>query len=106
MGLTAFWPVACERAQRRAKGSLGKTSSKRNARFLARRAHSGFIMSRNQLDKATSPYLLLHKDNPVNWYPWGPEALAEAERSGKPILLSIGFPACHWCHVINSGSFA
>jgi uncharacterized protein YyaL (SSP411 family) len=63
-------------------------------------------MSRNQLDQATSPYLLLHKDNPVNWYPWGPEALAKAEESGKPILLSIGFTACHWCHVMNRESFA
>lgn len=63
-------------------------------------------MSRNQLDQATSPYLLLHKDNPVNWYPWGPEALAAAEQSGKPILLSIGFTACHWCHVMNRESFA
>ncbi len=63
-------------------------------------------MSRNQLDQETSPYLLLHKDNPVHWYPWGPEALAEAERSGKPILLSIGYTACHWCHVMNRESFS
>jgi uncharacterized protein YyaL (SSP411 family) len=63
-------------------------------------------MSRNQLDQSTSPYLLLHKDNPVHWYQWGPDALAEAERSGKPILLSIGFTACHWCHVMNRESFS
>jgi uncharacterized protein len=60
----------------------------------------------NRLDKETSPYLLLHKDNPVNWQPWGREALAEAESSGKPILLSIGYTACHWCHVMNHESFA
>ncbi len=63
-------------------------------------------MSRNLLDSETSPYLLLHKDNPVHWRPWGPEALAEAESSGKPILLSVGYTACHWCHVMNEESFA
>jgi uncharacterized protein YyaL (SSP411 family) len=63
-------------------------------------------MSRNLLDQETSPYLLLHKDNPVHWRPWGPEALAEAEATGKPILLSIGYTACHWCHVMNHESFA
>ncbi len=63
-------------------------------------------MGRNQLDQQTSPYLLLHKDNPVHWYPWGREALAAAESEGKPILLSIGYTACHWCHVMNQESFA
>ena len=62
-------------------------------------------MSRNQLDQETSPYLLLHKDNPVHWRAWGPEALDEAQTTGKPILLSIGFTACHWCHVMNTESF-
>ncbi|HEX3674615.1 MAG TPA: thioredoxin domain-containing protein [Rhizomicrobium sp.] len=62
-------------------------------------------MSRNQLDKETSPYLLLHKDNPVHWRAWGPEALAEARATNKPILLSIGYTACHWCHVMNHESF-
>ncbi len=60
----------------------------------------------NRLEHATSPYLLLHKDNPVHWRQWGPEALAEAEETGKPILLSIGFTACHWCHVMNHESFS
>jgi len=63
-------------------------------------------MSRNLLDQETSPYLLLHKDNPVHWRPWGADALAEAEAEGKPILLSIGYTACHWCHVMNHESFA
>jgi uncharacterized protein YyaL (SSP411 family) len=58
------------------------------------------------LDKETSPYLLLHKDNPVHWRTWGPEAFEEAQASGKPILLSIGYTACHWCHVMNQESFA
>ena len=63
-------------------------------------------MSTNHLTEETSPYLLLHKDNPVHWYPWGQEALQAAEASGKPILLSIGYTACHWCHVMNHESFA
>ncbi len=62
-------------------------------------------MSRNLLDRETSPYLLLHKDNPVHWRAWGPEALDEARAQNKPILLSIGYTACHWCHVMNQESF-
>src|SRR5215471_18088851 len=59
----------------------------------------------NRLGNATSPYLLQHKYNPVDWWTWGPEALAEAKRSGKPILLSVGYAACHWCHVMAHESF-
>jgi len=62
-------------------------------------------MSENQLGRETSPYLLQHKDNPVHWWAWGPEALAEAKRTGKPILLSVGYAACHWCHVMAHESF-
>ena len=63
-------------------------------------------MSRNLLDQESSPYLLLHKDNPVHWRPWGADALGEAETSGKPILLSIGFTACHTCHVMSAETFS
>ncbi|ODS03952.1 hypothetical protein AUC71_06725 [Methyloceanibacter marginalis] len=59
----------------------------------------------NQLGAETSPYLLQHKDNPVHWRPWGPEALAEAKAANKPILLSVGYAACHWCHVMAHESF-
>jgi uncharacterized protein YyaL (SSP411 family) len=62
-------------------------------------------MSRNRLGEETSPYLIQHKDNPVHWWAWGPEALAEARRTGKPILLSVGYSACHWCHVMAHESF-
>jgi uncharacterized protein len=62
-------------------------------------------MSENRLHRETSPYLLQHKDNPVHWWAWGPEALAEAKRTGKPILLSVGYAACHWCHVMAHESF-
>ena len=58
------------------------------------------------LDTATSPYLLAHKDNPVAWRVWSNDVLAEAEAAGKPILLSIGYSACHWCHVMNRESFS
>ncbi|MBI1894262.1 MAG: thioredoxin domain-containing protein [Candidatus Rokubacteria bacterium] len=59
----------------------------------------------NRLAKETSPYLLQHKDNPVDWYPWGGEAFAKAKEADKPILLSVGYSACHWCHVMEHESF-
>ena len=59
----------------------------------------------NRLAEETSPYLLQHKDNPVDWYPWGEEALARARERDCPILLSIGYAACHWCHVMEHESF-
>ena len=59
----------------------------------------------NRLANETSPYLLQHADNPVDWYPWGDEALELARRERKPILLSIGYSACHWCHVMAHESF-
>src|SRR4026208_1829468 len=59
----------------------------------------------NRLAQATSPYLLQHKHSPVEWRTWGPEALAEARRTNKPILLSVGYAACHWCHVMAHESF-
>ena len=62
-------------------------------------------MSKNRLGAESSPYLLQHKDNPVDWWPWGPDALAEARTKNKPILLSIGYAACHWCHVMAHESF-
>src|ERR1700737_3998351 len=62
-------------------------------------------LHRNRLAGETSPYLLQHQHNPVDWWPWGPEALAAAQRAGKPILLSVGYAACHWCHVMAHESF-
>ena len=90
--------------------ALGQDSHKTcNAAHSIDRHHTPHrkdLMSSNQLDQETSPYLLLHKNNPVHWRIWGPEALAEAESTGKPILLSIGYTACHWCHVMNRESFS
>ena len=59
----------------------------------------------NRLANETSPYLLQHADNPVDWYPWGEEALGRAREEDRPILLSIGYAACHWCHVMEHESF-
>jgi uncharacterized protein YyaL (SSP411 family) len=59
----------------------------------------------NRLGHETSPYLLQHMHNPVDWWPWGPEALAAAKQTGRPILLSVGYAACHWCHVMAHESF-
>ena len=59
----------------------------------------------NRLIDETSPYLLQHAHNPVDWYPWGEEALNLAKELDKPILLSIGYSACHWCHVMERESF-
>ena len=59
----------------------------------------------NRLKDETSPYLLQHANNPVDWYPWGKEALERASKEDKPILLSVGYSACHWCHVMERESF-
>jgi uncharacterized protein len=66
---------------------------------------TGQSMSVNRLAQETSPYLLQHADNPVDWYPWGEDAFAKARTDDKPILLSIGYAACHWCHVMEHESF-
>jgi len=62
-------------------------------------------MSHNRLAGETSPYLLQHKDNPVHWWPWGEAAFAEARKTNRPVLLSVGYAACHWCHVMAHESF-
>ena len=59
----------------------------------------------NRLAGSSSPYLLQHANNPVDWYPWGEPALARARAENKPIFLSIGYAACHWCHVMAHESF-
>src|SRR6185437_13902609 len=61
--------------------------------------------NKNRLGDEISPYLLQHKDNPVHWQAWGPETLAAAKEADKPILLSVGYAACHWCHVMAHESF-
>ena len=90
---------------------------RRRATKLAVRRHGALICRQrvpphlirppvpNRLAHETSPYLLQHADNPVDWYPWGPEALERSQREDRPILLSIGYAACHWCHVMEHESF-
>src|SRR5690349_7987621 len=70
-----------------------------------RRTSGGMVVRMNRLRGDTSPHLLQHADNPVEWYPWGDEALDLARSEGRPILLSIGYSACHWCHVMAHESF-
>jgi len=60
----------------------------------------------NRLAEAMSPYLRSHAEQPVDWYPWGPEAFAEAARRDVPLLVSIGYSTCHWCHVMARESFS
>lgn len=60
----------------------------------------------NRLAKETSPYLLQHAENPVDWYPWGDEAFEKAARENKPMFLSVGYATCYWCHVMAKESFA
>ena len=59
----------------------------------------------NRLAKESSPYLRQHAHNPVDWYPWGAEAFEKARREDRPLFLSIGYSACHWCHVMERESF-
>src|SRR3954451_4651385 len=59
----------------------------------------------NRLARETSPYLLQHAHNPVDWFPWGPEAFEKAKKEGKPIFLSVGYSSCYWCHVMERESF-
>ncbi len=76
--------------------------------YVPRTAHllqDGSPEYTNRLILESSPYLLQHAHNPVNWYAWSPEALAEAARLGRPVLLSIGYSTCHWCHVMEEESF-
>src|SRR5262245_55253661 len=74
-------------------------------RVMAQTAPAASTRPRNRLAQETSPYLLQHQHNPVDWWPWNPAALAEAARSNRPILLSVGYAACHWCHVMAHESF-
>src|ERR1700754_1262017 len=69
------------------------------------RVRESRITVSNRLASETSPYLLQHAENPVEWYPWGDEALTRAREEDKPILVSIGYAACHWCHVMERESF-
>ena len=95
------------RLRRRAAGNGAARRSGPSARATPRRSRSsGKIRCLSELLAAeTSPYLLQHKDNPVHWRPWGPEAFAAARERDVPVLLSIGYSACHWCHVMAHESF-
>src|SRR3954447_10416263 len=98
------WPVP--RAERPSRTSApGRPPSYERHMPLPPRHRGGLTHMANRLAGETSPYLLQHKDNPVEWYPWGTEALKRARETDRPILLSIGYSACHWCHVMERESF-
>ena len=85
-----------------------KKMKKEGGFYLPRTRHlnsKGEALFTNRLFLEKSPYLLQHAHNPVNWYPWGEEAFESARRENKPILLSVGYSTCHWCHVMEEESF-
>ena len=87
---------------------LRKAIAHHGVRYIARTHHldaSGRPKYVNRLIMETSPYLLQHAHNPVNWYPWGPKAFEHAKKLGRPIFLSVGYSTCHWCHVMERESF-
>ena len=85
--------------------SRSKNQSKVEIAHVVHKNEDGTPKFTNRLSEETSPYLLQHAHNPVNWYPWGEEAFSEAEKTSRPILLSIGYATCHWCHVMERESF-
>src|SRR5580704_13513997 len=90
---------------RRSWGDEVYNRRRRHRMQIAHRRPDGSPKYTNHLVTATSPYLRMHAHNPVNWYPWGSEALEQARVQGKPIHLSVGYLACHWCHVLEQESF-
>ena len=95
-GTLALTPVACGRQP---DPSAPTQKSADDERAAQPRAHT------NRLANSTSPYLLQHAHNPVDWYPWGPEALERAKKEDKPIFLSVGYSTCYWCHVMEREVF-
>ena len=90
------------------RGKLQKAFRQKGPTYKARTHHKnkdGTPKFINRLIFQTSPYLLQHAHNPVNWFPWGDEAFAEAKRLDRPVLLSVGYSTCHWCHVMERESF-
>ncbi|MFT4753655.1 MAG: hypothetical protein ACI85Q_001202, partial [Salibacteraceae bacterium] len=80
-------------------GSFISCQNQNHSKVMETHAHT------NHLINQTSPYLLQHAHNPVNWYPWGEEALKKAKDENKLLLISVGYAACHWCHVMEHESF-
>src|SRR5262249_49176229 len=110
-----LWSLAPDRARvrpppaRRAGdarvGSLRRHDRGSRGQRVAVRALTDAHVAENRLARETSPYLLRHAHNPVDWSPWGDEAFARARAEDKPLLLSVGYSACHWCHVMEHESF-
>ena len=92
--------------RRRPRGAAAPSRALALAAALALIAAAGGERPANRLAQESSPYLRLHAHNPVDWYPWGPEALAKARREDKPIFLSVGYSTCYWCHVMEREAFS
>ena len=103
--LFAMWVAGGARGAAAGCRALAAHFDRRAIVIRSAHGHEPATAHQNRLARETSPYLLQHQHNPVDWWPWGPEALAEAKRTGKPILLSVGYAACHWCHVMAHESF-
>ena len=89
-------------------GKLEEMRKQRGIKYIPRTKHlypDGSAKYTNRLFLESSPYLIQHAHNPVNWYPWGDEAFAAAKRLNRPVLLSVGYSTCHWCHVMEEESF-
>jgi hypothetical protein len=99
-GATPFPPELLERFGARLE-EMGRTYRPRTRHLRA----DGRAQYTNRLFLSSSPYLLQHAHNPVNWYIWGDEAFETAGRLGRPVLLSVGYSTCHWCHVMEEESF-
>src|SRR5262249_6321999 len=115
-GWRSRWPVRCGSppspsvsvALQRSPARAGLFSIMTGEALLCprgERAMTEQTQHSNRLIHETSPYLRQHAQNPVDWYPWGPEALERARQLDRPIFLSIGYSACHWCHVMEHESF-
>jgi uncharacterized protein YyaL (SSP411 family) len=106
--LGSFTPPGATPFDERTAEMLQERWSRRDAAYVPRTSHlqpDGAPKYLNRLFLESSPYLLQHAHNPVNWYPWGDEAFEAARRLGRPVLLSVGYSTCHWCHVMEEESF-
>ncbi|MBI4365163.1 MAG: DUF255 domain-containing protein, partial [Candidatus Latescibacteria bacterium] len=101
-------PPGAPAYDRRSIAALEKAWSARNPQYRPRTRHlnpDGSPRYVNRLFLESSPYLLQHAHNPVDWYPWGDDAFDSARRLGRPVFLSVGYSTCHWCHVMEEESF-
>src|SRR5688500_4125540 len=98
-------PAGISRVQRRAQACYDRSFATKSEEYNVAHAMTDQPQHTNRLAKETSPYLLQHQHNPVDWYPWGEEAFEASRKQDKPIFLSVGYSTCYWCHVMERQSF-